>query len=177
MKKSIIIFLLVIGTYVRSEAQKISVEEYIDTYSGIAIIEMVRTGVPADVTLAQGTLESGGGNGELTDMSNNHFGIKNPTSTENFTLYNDDTNNEKFQNYTNGFDSYIAHSDFLKKKRYEKLFTLKITDYVGWARGLKDCHYATDPNYAAKLIILIKKYNLHIYTIKGQLFAVALQSL
>ena len=41
---------------------------------------------------------------------------------------------------------YEDHSKFLKgRSRYASLFKLKITDYKGWAHGLKKAGYATDP--------------------------------
>jgi LysM repeat protein len=48
----------------------------------------------------------------------------------------------------------------LKKPRYQELFALEITDYKGWAQGLKKCGYATSPTYAKSLIDLIEKYEL-----------------
>ena len=39
--------------------------EYISRFSGIAVSEMYRSGVPASITLAQGLLESGYGKSEL----------------------------------------------------------------------------------------------------------------
>ena len=49
---------------------------YINTYKELAIAEMIRSGVPASITLAQGILESNYGESELAQKSNNHFGIK-----------------------------------------------------------------------------------------------------
>jgi len=43
------------------------------------------------------------------------------------------------------------------------LFKLKITDYKGWAKGLKAAGYATNPQYAHKLIELIQLYKLYKY--------------
>jgi nucleoid-associated protein YgaU len=37
---------------------------------------------------------------------------------------------------------------------------MKKTDYVSWAHGLKKAGYATDPQYAYKLISLIERYEL-----------------
>ena len=51
-------------------------QSYVNKYSSLAIQESVRSGIPASVILAQGILESGAGNSELTKRSNNHFGIK-----------------------------------------------------------------------------------------------------
>jgi len=56
--------------------------------------------------------------------------------------------------------SYEEHSQFLKKDRYKKLFSLKKGDYQAWAKGLKKAGYATDPTYDIKLIRLIQIYNL-----------------
>jgi len=57
-------------------AQKITTVEYIERYKDFAIKEMVRSGVPAAITLAQGVLETESGNSVLVKKSNNHFGIK-----------------------------------------------------------------------------------------------------
>ena len=48
-------------------------------------------------------------------------------------------------------------------KRYASLFDLKTTDYKGWARGLKAAGYATNPQYANKLIEIIQLYKLYEY--------------
>ena len=53
--------------------------------------------------------------------------------------------------------------------RYAFLFRLKITDYKGWARGLKRAGYATDPRYADRLINIIELYDLNKYDTKGGL--------
>lgn len=47
-------------------------------------------------------------------------------------------------------------------------FRLKITDYKGWARGLKKAGYATDPKYADRLISIIELYDLDQYDRKGR---------
>ena len=38
-----------------------------------------------------------------------------------------------------------------------------MSDYKGWAYGLKACGYAEDPGYAPKLIRLIETYQLYLY--------------
>ncbi len=59
-----------------SFGQNDKVSEYIRAYRELAINEMLRTGVPAAITLAQGILESQSGESDLAKRSNNHFGIK-----------------------------------------------------------------------------------------------------
>lgn len=49
---------------------------YIDTYKWSAIREMIRSGVPVSITLAQGILESASGQSSLARNTKNHFGIK-----------------------------------------------------------------------------------------------------
>ena len=52
----------------------------------------------------------------------------------------DDANQECFRAYKNAKQSYEDHSKFLTSNaRYQKLFRLKVTDYKGWAKGLKEC--------------------------------------
>ena len=134
---------------------------YIDQYKGIAIEQMQKYRIPASITLAQGLLESGAGRSTLATKANNHFGIKvSGNWTGPYVLKTDDAPNEKFRKYRNARESYEDHSKFLQGKRYQGLFQLKITDYKGWARGLKTAGYATSPTYADALIRIIEMYNL-----------------
>ena len=57
----------------------------------------------------------------------------------------------------------------VSRPRYASLFKLKITDYKGWARGLKKAGYATNPRYAEQLIGIIELYDLDRYDKKGGL--------
>lgn len=142
-------------------------EKYIDQFASLAKEQMKKYGVPASITLAQGILESGNGNSELAKKANNHFGIKCHSTWEGERVYfDDDEKNECFRKYDDVRDSYEDHSLFLKKPRYEELFELKITDYKGWAEGLKKCGYATSPTYATQLIQLIEKYGLDKYDLE-----------
>lgn len=141
------------------------VELYIEQYKDLAIEHMFEYSIPASITLAQGILESGSGKSDLAVQSNNHFGIKCHKDWKGERSYfDDDEENECFRKYDSASDSYLDHSLFLKNKsRYSELFSLKITDYKGWAKGLKKAGYATDPNYANNLIRVIEKYYLYEY--------------
>lgn len=137
-------------------------ESYIETYSSIAVAEMHRSGIPASITLAQGLLESGYGRSPLAVEGNNHFGIKCHSDwTGDHMNMDDDERNECFRKYAEAAESYRDHSDFLRyKSRYAFLFDYEVTDYKSWAYGLKKAGYATDPEYAPKLIRIIETYDL-----------------
>jgi len=138
--------------------------QYIDKYKQIAVQEMKSFGIPASITLAQGLYESGAGNSDLARVANNHFGIKAGYSWNGKVYYKDDDNkNDAFRVYASPEESFRDHSNFLKKKNYASLYTLDITDYRGWARGLKKAGYATNPNYSEIIIGIIEKYNLQQY--------------
>ena len=143
--------------------------DYINKYSALAVQQMKEHKIPASITLAQGLLESGAGMSTLARKSNNHFGIKCGSNWNGRTVrHDDDARNECFRAYRNPRDSYEDHSAFLKRgARYAFLFKLKITDYKGWARGLKKAGYATDPSYANRLITIIEDYDLYKYDRKG----------
>jgi len=139
-------------------------QQYIDRFKGIAIQEMNLYGIPASITLAQGLFESGTGNGELARVANNHFGIKCTSDWKGKSYYKDDDQvNDCFRVYNSAEDSFRDHSEFLKRKRYAKLFELDKNDYEGWAYGLKDAGYATNPKYPQLLINVIQKYHLDQY--------------
>ena len=137
---------------------------YIHQYKDLAIEEMLKYRVPASITLAQGLLESRAGLSDLARRGNNHFGIKCHDWTGARQYADDDERGECFRVYDNVRQSFDDHSLFLAKQpRYARLFKLKATDYKGWARGLKDCGYATNPKYAQSLIQIIELYGLDDY--------------
>lgn len=141
-----------------------SAQDYISRYKDIAIKEMNTYGIPASITLAQGLLESANGNSTLAREANNHFGIKCTSDWKGGSfLKDDDAIDDCFRVYNSAEDSFRDHSEFLLRKRYAALFELERNDYVGWAKGLKQAGYATNPRYAQLLIDLIERYELHHY--------------
>jgi len=145
------------------------VAAYVNQYGELAIQEMLRTGVPAAITLAQGIHETDGGQSDLAALANNHFGIKCKGDWQGETMsHDDDAKGECFRKYPSVEDSYRDHSDFLRTRpNYAFLFKLDPTDYEGWAKGLKKAGYATNPVYSQKLIKIIVENNLQQYTLAG----------
>ena len=162
MKKFLIALCLLPALLCLAAGDDTPQERYVKKYADMAVQEMIRSGVPASITLAQGMLESGNGLSKLATKGNNHFGIKCHKGWEGKSMrQDDDERNECFRVYQSVADSYKDHSDFLRyRDRYKFLFDLERTDYKGWAYGLKKAGYATDPNYPAKLIKYIEDYNL-----------------
>jgi len=168
MKKLLVLFFAAATISAKAQNNE-AVNAYIEQYRQLAIDEMIRTGVPASITLAQGILESNAGQGNLTQESNNHFGIKCKLDWIGEVVYHDDdARHECFRRYNTAEASYRDHSDFLRNRpNYAALFGLEITDYRGWAYGLKAAGYATNPVYAKSLISTIEKYSLAEITIAG----------
>ena len=165
-----IISLFVLLSYSIALGQNLTREQYIQLYKDIAIEAMRTHGIPASITLAQGCLESGNGNSDLARKANNHFGIKCHNDWTGGTYYkkDDDPGKSCFRKYNNPKHSFDDHSDFIRyRQRYAFLFELPITDYKGWSYGLKKAGYATDPEYAEKLISIIEDYKLYQYDTQG----------
>lgn len=134
---------------------------YVEKYKYIAVSESHRTGIPASIKLAQGILESGYGSSTLATKANNHFGIKCGSGWSGKTTQ---YKGSCYRVFKNGADAYVEHSNFLMNgSRYDNLFKLKRNDYKGWARGLKQAGYATNPSYPSKVIELIERYKLQNY--------------
>ena len=155
----------------QSQTRNKQYEDYIKKYRELAVEEMKKYHIPASITLAQGLLESGAGQSTLARKSNNHFGIKCGGDWTGKTVsHDDDARGECFRAYKHPKESYEDHSKFLAgRPRYASLFKLNITDYKGWARGLKKAGYATNPRYADQLIGIIELYGLHQYDTKDGL--------
>ena len=139
-------------------------QTYINQYKDLAIEQMLRYHIPASITLAQGLFESSAGRSVLATQGNNHFGIKCHNWTGPTQYHDDDARGECFRVYKDARDSYEDHSKFLARQpRYARLFELGQRNYKGWAQGLKQCGYATNPQYANKLIQIIELYKLFDY--------------
>ncbi len=169
MKLFISILLFISFGY--AQAAEDASTQYISTYKDIAVSEMIRTGIPASIKLAQALLESGSGKSTLAREAKNHFGIKCNGGWEGETYHHkdDDYVNGKlikscFRKFNSVSESFIAHSHFLSdQRRYAFLFSYSSKDYYAWAHGLKKAGYATDKAYPQKLIKLIEKYQLYRY--------------
>lgn len=138
--------------------------DYINRYRNIAVKEMLTYHIPASIILAQGIIESSCGKSPLATEANNHFGIKcHQDWTGERYFYDDDAKQECFRKYTTAEESYRDHSLFLAdRKRYAALFSLDLEDYTGWAMGLKQAGYATNPDYPNILIRMIQANRLDL---------------
>ncbi len=163
---SIIIFCCLFNILSFSQSYtKADIVIYISKYKNAAINKMNEFRIPASITLAQGIFESGAGTSDLATEANNHFGIKCGGNWKGETmLKDDDIKNDCFRKYESVEDCFSDHSKFLtEKERYADLFKLEITDYKGWAKGLKKAGYATNEDYASLLIKIIEDYELNEY--------------
>ncbi|WP_027375770.1 glucosaminidase domain-containing protein [Kaistella palustris] len=162
MNKIVVAFALLFISKIHSQGWKTE-DQYIQKFAPYAVEEMEKYKIPASITLAQGLLETGGGQSRLAQQGNNHFGIKCKEDWTGKTMtHTDDAPNECFRVYDDPRDSYEDHSKFLAyRKYYVNLFKLNQNDYKSWAHGLKKAGYATNPRYAYILIDKIEKYRLY----------------
>jgi flagellar protein FlgJ len=132
--------------------------------------------VPASVTIAQAILESGWGKSLLTVNDNNYFGITcgssgaGPIATGCHDYPTTDCNatgcfptTQSFRVYASMLDSFRDHGRFLATlDRYQAAFqyTNNPDQFIG---AVRDAGYATDPAYTAKVVALMKYYNLYRY--------------
>ncbi len=169
--QQLLIIILFLFSVKLSAQQNLTVAQYIERYKDIAMEEMRKHGIPASIKLGQGILESGFGNSDLARVGNNHFGIKCHGWQGRTFLKDDDHANECFRAYDDPHQSFRDHSEFLlTRPRYAFLFELEATDYKGWARGLRQAGYATNPRYPDLLIGVIERNGLHEFdqiVIKG----------
>lgn len=127
------------------------------------------TGVPAAITLGQIILESSGNYNGLSGLAfgaKNLFGIKGVGNagsvdwdTTEYINGQKVTIQAKFAKYKTYYDSMADHANLLLTPRYQK-YLRNVTSIVDYAQGILDGGYATDPNYANKLLKIIYQYDL-----------------
>lgn len=137
--------------------------DYVQKYLATAQEEAKLFNIPVSITLAQGLLESNAGESSLARKENNHFGIKCRDKCVGCRCanYTDDSKFDMFRIFDTPWQSFREHSKLLTNPRYKHLLNLPRTDYKNWAYGLKAAGYATDANYASKLIAIIESLKLN----------------
>lgn len=140
--------------------------EFIKHHSYSIVSATIGTDLMPSVFMAQAILESNSGNSKLAQDHNNLFGIKAGSSWTGKTV-NMNTGeylngqyvnvNDRFRSYRFAWDSIQDRVKFLKD-RFPAV--LKSTDPTKQAFALQDGGYATDPNYANKLLSIINENNL-----------------
>ncbi|MBR9919718.1 MAG: glucosaminidase domain-containing protein [Bacteroidetes bacterium] len=142
---------------------ELAAKSYIRRFRQVAAAEMKKFDIPASIKMGQALLESHAGKSRLAVKLNNHFGIKcfsRSCAKGHCTNFPDDHHKDFFRKYESAWAGWRAHSEFLTKGSYKDLQKHGL-DYKAWAKGLSEIGYATDPNYADKLINIIEKYQLH----------------
>jgi flagellar protein FlgJ len=130
------------------------------------------TGIPARFMLGQAALESGWGKAEIrgADGQNSHnlFGIKAGASWKGQTvdIVTTEYVNGKPQKQVESFRAYDSYADSFRdyarllrsNARYQNVIA-QGQDAAGFAQGLQQAGYATDPNYAQKLMSVISQFD------------------
>ncbi len=129
-----------------------------------------KLGVPANILLAQSALETGWGNKVIQHQdgqsSHNLFGIKaneqwngQHASVSSLEYVNGNAKREVsnfrvYESYKQSFDDYV---DFIKSNNRYHAALQKSNDGEGYIKALQDAGYATDPEYAEKVIDIINR--------------------
>ena len=169
-------FLLIIAIvttilYLLQSCGGVHYNSYVEDYKDAAIEEMIRTGYPASIKLAQAILESEGGRSKLAIDHNNHFGMlcDKKWKGDKYRITEEDfTSGERYESCYKVYDrprtSFIDHTNLLKRDpHYKSLFKLKSSNYVLWAERLMELGYTNNETYDLTLINMIEKYNLAEY--------------
>lgn len=150
----------------------IAKDKFVGFASNMAQNSWRKTGMSAALQTAQAILETGWGQSVPVDkytgqLSNNLFGIKGQgpagaVTSNTWEVYNGVTYrvDDEFRAYTDPEQSWSDHKEFLLNRDRYKPVTEVMHDYQQGAWALKRAGYATDPEYATKLMNIIKTNNL-----------------
>jgi flagellum-specific peptidoglycan hydrolase FlgJ len=145
-----------------------SPSEFLDQIVPAARASHRASGIPASFTLAQAALESAWGASKLAKQGFNLFGVKADSAWKGAVLMMETAEFEngkrvmvmaRWRQYPTWGACLADRVDFFKRnKRYAACF--KETTGPGWCRAVAAAGYATDPDYADKLLAMIKGRNL-----------------
>ncbi|WP_085169031.1 glycoside hydrolase family 73 protein [Paenibacillus barengoltzii] len=145
---------------------------FIQKIAPLAAANSKESGIPASLTIAQAILESNWGTSRLAVQGNNLFGLKGTGPAGSLILPTTEYRSGKavvvnaaFRKYRSWAESITDHARLLSAPRYAG--AIRKTGPEA-ARAVAAAGYATDPQYANKLIQLMNTYSLTQYdTTKG----------
>lgn len=147
--------------------------QFVNTVYYYSVLDEMNTKVPAAVTTAQAILETGFGKKVTTDINSNRysynlFGIKGTGPTGSVISWDQEQDPKtgiwqpvraSFRSYNNFGESIKDHSQFFhENSRYQAAFQTNTP--AAFARTIAKAGYATDPNYAEKLLYIISYWGL-----------------
>ena len=154
-----------------TKIEDIKKEKFVEKIAPIAQDEQQKYHIFASITIAQAALESNWGQSELATQYYNLFGVKSDTgglmTTKEYVNGQWIVVRARFAIYQSWRESIEQHTALFvdgtswDSSHYQAV--LSADNYVEAAQALQQRGYATDPNYAQKLISLIKTYNLDKY--------------
>lgn len=168
----IVLYLISKPSHVKTEATEfvpeLSEEEFIAQLIPYAQEVSESHGVRPSLLVAQAALESNWGKSQLAQESNNYFGVKNKAGkkyfTKEFTQSEWTEINASFREYDSVYASVLDYADLLKNGTSwdENLYqeVIQASTYKEAAYALTKAGYATDPDYAEKIIRLIESHQL-----------------
>ncbi|WP_151733916.1 glycoside hydrolase family 73 protein [Paenibacillus tengchongensis] len=147
--------------------------KFLDKIIPYAVADMQRSHIAASLTIAQAALESNWGNSGLTAKANNLFGIKGSGPAGSIVIRTTEYVGGRpvqvaatFRAYNNWGESVADHSAVIvggvswNRNLYNKVIGV---DGRTAAREIAAAGYATDPQYANKLIRIMDEYHLYQY--------------
>jgi flagellum-specific peptidoglycan hydrolase FlgJ len=146
--------------------------DFIASIAPAAKASMALTKIPASFVIAEGALESAWGDSELCRNARNIFGVKADAAWRGATVSM--PTHEVIRGKTVQVQAlWRAYPDYLSCIRDHALFLLDNPRYAPalqhadnaeiFAQGVAAAGYATDPDYAAKIIAIIRAHGLTEY--------------
>ncbi|WP_353196325.1 glucosaminidase domain-containing protein [Parapedobacter defluvii] len=144
----------IVGFASHSMAQEYTAQRYIEQYKDAAVHYMEEYGCPASIILAIAMHESAHGGSRVARYLNNHFGIKGPNTSKEIR--------SAYKGYASVEESYADFIEFLKRRKGSReLFErYQPHEYQKWVQGIARSGYAHSPSWSAKVIGIIREYNL-----------------
>jgi len=153
--------LICAGTYLTTQAQYASVNEYLKRFAPLAIELSAKTGIPSSVILGVAIIESGYGNSKNCKLLKNHFGIVGKNHLEQTQT----TYRSMYKAYQADEDSYRDFCRIIVKKKFFAEIKGR-TDHNLWLQKMCAANYSSAKMaWVNKIAYAIEKHQLNRFNV------------
>lgn len=131
--------------------------DFIERFNKVAKAEEKKFGIPSEIIMANGLLNSEAGQKSISLNGHNYFGLQ---CTDDWLGETGKKDGICYRYYKNAWTSFRDHSLFLTTGKMSPLKEIGPDNYKEWAQAMEQASVGLEPNWSEQLMNVIRIYHL-----------------